>query len=188
MCLRGSVLGMVLGKPPACGYRVPESFCWFARAVPTCRVFAPFRLTTPTIDCCQGCRCLSGKGSAGLVLRRLMIGSQLVSDATIISDPAWEIGMHNDITMSAIQTSLAALKEGSTLATKLPFIAPIASLLLQALTMRDEVKQYKEECEIVMHKLTRIARIIVDVGELCEHHNLTEGDLPTGLRTILDSL
>ncbi|KAH9169920.1 hypothetical protein EDB89DRAFT_1382302 [Lactarius sanguifluus] len=109
-------------------------------------------------------------------------------DVTIISDPAWQIGTHDDIAMSAIQTSLAALKEGSALATKLPFIAPIAGLLLQAFTMRDEVRQYKEECEIVMHKLARIARIIVDVGELCENHSLSEEDLPAGLRAILDSL
>ncbi|KAH9072075.1 hypothetical protein EDB83DRAFT_193762 [Lactarius deliciosus] len=100
----------------------------------------------------------------------------------------YNIGTHGDITMSAIQTSLAALKEGSALATMLPFIAPIAGLLLQALTMRDEVKQYKEECEIVMHKLARIARIIVGVGELCESHNLSEEDLPAGLRAILGSL
>jgi hypothetical protein len=39
--------------------------------------------------------------------------------------------------MNAIQTSLAVLQAGSSLATKLPFIAPIAALLLQALTMRD---------------------------------------------------
>ncbi len=45
--------------------------------------------------------------------------------------------MHDDIAMSAIQTSLAVLKEGSSLAAKLPYIAPIAGLLLQALTMRD---------------------------------------------------
>ncbi len=51
-----------------------------------------------------------------------------------------------------------------------------------------EVKQYKEECEIVMHKLARIARIIVNVGELCENHNLSEEDLPASLRAILDSL
>ncbi|KAI9440590.1 hypothetical protein H4582DRAFT_2097421 [Lactarius indigo] len=108
----------------------------------------------------------------------------LAHGTTVVSD----IGTHGNITMSAIQTSLAALKEGSALATKLPFIAPIASLLLQALTMRDEVKQYKDECDIVMHKLARIARIIVDVGELCKHHNLTEEDLPAGLRAILGSL
>ncbi|KAH9040453.1 hypothetical protein EDB85DRAFT_2140593 [Lactarius pseudohatsudake] len=99
-----------------------------------------------------------------------------------------DIGTDGDITMSAIQTSLAALKEGSALATKLPFIAPIAGLLLQALTMRDEVKQCKEECEMVMHKLARIARIIVNVGKLCERHNLTEEDLPESLRAILGSL
>ncbi len=51
-----------------------------------------------------------------------------------------------------------------------------------------EVKQYKEECEIVMHKLARIARVIVDVGELCENHNLSEEDLPASLRAILGSL
>ncbi|KAH8976990.1 hypothetical protein EDB86DRAFT_3093629 [Lactarius hatsudake] len=108
----------------------------------------------------------------------------LAHDTAVVS----EIGTHGDMTMSTIQTSLAALKEGSALATKVPFIAPIAGLLLQALTMRDEVKQYKEECEIVMHKLARIARIVIDVGELCEHHNLSEEDLPAGLRTILGSL
>ncbi|KAH8976987.1 hypothetical protein EDB86DRAFT_1389756 [Lactarius hatsudake] len=108
----------------------------------------------------------------------------LAHDTAVVS----EIDTHGDMTMSTIQTSLAALKEGSALATKVPFIAPIAGLLLQALTMRDEVKQYKEECEIVMHKLARIARIVIDVGELCEHHNLSEEDLPAGLRTILGSL
>ncbi len=45
--------------------------------------------------------------------------------------------MHDDVAMSAIQISLAVLKEGSTLAARLPYIAPIAGLLLQALTMRD---------------------------------------------------
>jgi hypothetical protein len=39
--------------------------------------------------------------------------------------------------MSAIQTSLAVLMAGSSLASNLPFIAPIAGLLLQALNMRD---------------------------------------------------
>jgi len=74
------------------------------------------------------------------------------------------------------------------LATKLSYIAPIAGLLLQALAMRDEVKQYKEECEIVMYKLPRIASIIANVDELCEDHNLSEEDLPAGLRAILGSL
>ena len=36
-----------------------------------------------------------------------------------------------------------------------------------------------------MHKLARIAKIVVD---LCEKYNLNEEDLPTSLRSILDSL
>jgi hypothetical protein len=36
-----------------------------------------------------------------------------------------------------------------------------------------------------MHKLARIAKIVVD---LCEKYNLSEEDLPTSLRSILDSL
>ena len=48
-----------------------------------------------------------------------------------------------------------------------------------------EVKQYKEECEIVMHKLARIARIILN---LCEKYNLSEEDLPASLWDILGSL
>ena len=39
--------------------------------------------------------------------------------------------------MSAIQTSLTILMEGSSFAAKLPFINPIAGLILQALTMQD---------------------------------------------------
>jgi hypothetical protein len=47
------------------------------------------------------------------------------------------IGTHDDVAMTAIQTSLAALQVGSAFAAKVPYIAPIAGLLLQVLTMRD---------------------------------------------------
>ena len=57
-------------------------------------------------------------------------------DATT-SDTALHVDVHDDIAMNAIQTSLAVLMTGSSLASELPFIAPIAGLLLQALTMRD---------------------------------------------------
>jgi hypothetical protein len=50
------------------------------------------------------------------------------------SDP---IGGTADTAMSAIEASLAALEEASALAGSIPFIAPVAGLLLQALTMRD---------------------------------------------------
>jgi hypothetical protein len=56
------------------------------------------------------------------------------ADATIIPYPASDIDPHDDIAMNAIQTSLAILHVGSSLATKL---APIVDLLLQTLTMRD---------------------------------------------------
>jgi len=49
------------------------------------------------------------------------------------------------------------------------------------------VKQYKEECKILARKLARVASIVVNVGELCKRHNLTEEDLPVGLRAILYS-
>ena len=39
--------------------------------------------------------------------------------------------------MNGIQTSLAALKEGSALMAKVPYISPIAGLLLQTLAVRD---------------------------------------------------
>ncbi|KAI0295637.1 hypothetical protein B0F90DRAFT_1820384 [Multifurca ochricompacta] len=95
---------------------------------------------------------------------------------------------YNSIANNAIQISLAALKEGSSLASKIPYIAPIAGLILQVLTMRDEVKQYKAECEVVMQKLIRVAGLLVHVGRSCETHKLKEGDLPAGLRDILKSL
>ncbi|KAH9172415.1 hypothetical protein EDB89DRAFT_2069707 [Lactarius sanguifluus] len=91
------------------------------------------------------------------------------------SRPSTHTGPHDDITMIAIQTSLAILKEGSSLATRLPYIAPIAGLLLQVLTMRDEVKLYKEECEVVMGKLARAANLnIIATAPRYERYNLGE--------------
>ncbi|KAI9443832.1 hypothetical protein H4582DRAFT_1040646 [Lactarius indigo] len=117
--------------------------------------------------------------------RPAMSGNQVplaAQSTTVVPDPASQIDAR---VMGGIQTSLALLKEGSSLATNLPFIAPIAGLLLQALTMRDEVKQYRGECEIVLGKLARIAGIIVDV---CEKYDLSEEELPTTLLNILSSL
>jgi hypothetical protein len=51
-----------------------------------------------------------------------------------------------------------------------------------------EVKQCKEERKLMMRKLDRVARIIVNVGEMCGKHNLKEEDLPAGLLDILRSL
>ncbi|KAH9051387.1 hypothetical protein EDB83DRAFT_1309191 [Lactarius deliciosus] len=108
--------------------------------------------------------------------------------ATITSATARSIGTRNDVAMSAIQTSLAALKEGSALAARVPYISPIAGLLLQVLTMRDALKQCKEECKLVIRKLARVANIIVNVGEKCEKYNLKEENHPPSLLAILDSL
>ncbi|KAH9177057.1 hypothetical protein EDB89DRAFT_1937858, partial [Lactarius sanguifluus] len=97
------------------------------------------------------------------------------------------VGERCDDAIDAVQMSLTALFEGTSLATKLPYISSIAGLLLHVLTMREEVKQYKEECKILTRKLVRVASIVVNVGELCKRHNLNEGDLPLGFRTILYS-
>ncbi|KAH9036412.1 hypothetical protein EDB84DRAFT_1482867 [Lactarius hengduanensis] len=73
-------------------------------------------------------------------------------DGTVVraSGLVWYIGTHGDISMGTIQTSLAALKEGSALATNVPFIAPIAGLLLQALTMRDARVTYTFPDDVLM--------------------------------------
>jgi hypothetical protein len=59
------------------------------------------------------------------------------SGGTAVFSPTRHISTHDDTAMSAIQTALAVIMEGSSFATKLPFITPIAGLILQALTMRD---------------------------------------------------
>lgn len=56
---------------------------------------------------------------------------------TIASASTRQTDTRNEVAMSAIQTSLVALQLGSALASKLPYISPIAGLLLQVLTMRD---------------------------------------------------
>jgi len=103
---------------------------------------------------------------------------------TITSVSAETVDARDD---GAIQMSLMALFEGTSLAAKLPYISSLAGLLLQVLTMREEVKQFKEECHILVRKLARVASIVVNVGKLCEKHNLNEEDLPAVLRAILCS-
>ncbi|KAI0295071.1 P-loop containing nucleoside triphosphate hydrolase protein [Multifurca ochricompacta] len=114
--------------------------------------------------------------------------SQQPASDTLNLGSSGPIGGYSAIADNAIQLSLASLKEGSALAGKIPYIAPIAGLLLQALTIRDEVKQYKGECEDVIQKLIRVAGLVINVGQSCQTHNLNEGDLPAGLRAILKSL
>ena len=46
------------------------------------------------------------------------------------------IGGGSDLAMGVIETSLAALQAGSSLVTNVPFISPVAGLILQALKMR----------------------------------------------------
>ena len=50
------------------------------------------------------------------------------------------------------------------------------------------MKQCKEECELVMAKLTRIVEIVINVAKSCKEYDLNEGDLLAGLRTNLQSL
>ncbi len=50
------------------------------------------------------------------------------------------------------------------------------------------MKQNKEEWDVVMKKLERIARLVCKVGELCEKNNLEEKDVPLGLRAIFETL
>jgi hypothetical protein len=54
-------------------------------------------------------------------------------------DPASSkpIGGVGAVTMSSIETSLTAFKEASSLIAKFPYISPVASLLLQVITMQD---------------------------------------------------
>ena len=108
--------------------------------------------------------------------------------------------------MNTIQTSLEVLKEASALVEKIPYISPVAGLLLQALKMRDasirrppsdvfilptcsqEVKQYEEEWQIAMSKVEEVAGRVCNIGLRCKQYDLEEKDLPPGLRESFESL
>lgn len=51
--------------------------------------------------------------------------------------PSEPIGGTSGIVVDTITTSLAVLKEGSSVAARIPYIGAIAGLLLQALVMQD---------------------------------------------------
>ena len=50
------------------------------------------------------------------------------------------------------------------------------------------MKQNKEEWDVVMDKLERIAGLVNKVRALCKNRNLEEKDVPLGLRAIFESL
>jgi hypothetical protein len=59
--------------------------------------------------------------------------TQSTTGGTVSSGP---IGGSGDLATGFIETSLAALKESGALLKHVPFIAPVAALILQALAMR----------------------------------------------------
>ena len=70
------------------------------------------------------------------ILPSLANSDWLCSAGSLDSVPSGSIGGGGDVAMGVIETSLAALKEGSALVARVPFIAPVAALILQALQMR----------------------------------------------------
>lgn len=117
------------------------------------------------------------------------VDQPLARQAAHVDFPSLQpIGGLIDIETGAVEASLEALTVASAMAKKIPFISPVASLLLQALNMRAAVKQNKEEWDLVMVKLEQIAGLVDNIGTLCGKYNLEEKDLPPGLREIFQSL
>jgi hypothetical protein len=75
-------------------------------------------------------------------LRRASILSSLANTDCVYSADGVDsvssgrIGGSSDVAMNVIETSLTVLQEGSALVANVPFIGPIASIILQALQMR----------------------------------------------------
>jgi len=110
------------------------------------------------------------------------------SPSTVTHRPIAPPTSSGPIAIGGIEVSLLALKEASALTAKIPCISVVAGLLLQALTMRDEVKQYKEEWELVMEKVEKVAGLVTYIGTSCKKYKLKEKDISPGLRTTFRSL
>ncbi|KAI9456062.1 hypothetical protein BJY52DRAFT_1277904 [Lactarius psammicola] len=87
------------------------------------------------------------------------------------------VGGPVDTIMSGIKTSLGILKEASSLASKVPCISSIAGMLLYAIQVHGEVRQFKEEWVVVAQKLVEVANIVISVAKSCEMQGLGEEDL-----------
>jgi hypothetical protein len=109
-----------------------------------------------TSQTCNPSPPVSKMSYTGLFLSRLCFDSLFVSVLMTVLVSSWlnncstpaprnssnpvsseQIGGTSDTAMSATRTALAALKEGSALVARIPYISPIAGLLLQALAMQD---------------------------------------------------
>ncbi|KAH9970449.1 hypothetical protein BJV74DRAFT_990545 [Russula compacta] len=95
------------------------------------------------------------------------------------------IGGAGDTTIGGLEIVLAMVNQASGLLEKIPFIAPVAGLLGQLLTMRSEVTQYGKKWDVVMEKVEQVAGIVPAV---CMKYARAEEDLPSGLRDIFQSL
>ncbi|KAI0289658.1 hypothetical protein BC826DRAFT_598505 [Russula brevipes] len=138
----------------------------------------------------QSCRNKQSKSSiVKRAIRRICRPPSTTTHQAIASPPSSEPnGGIGDTAMSGIEMSLSALKEATALTAKIPYISVVAGLLLQALTMRDEAKQYKEEWELVMEKVEKVAGLVTYIGASCERYELEEKDLPPGLGAIFECL
>jgi hypothetical protein len=67
---------------------------------------------------------------------RFLTRTAIVSADVVNPVSSGSIGDGGDVAMGLIETSLAALQTGSALVTNVPFIAPVAVLIIQALQMR----------------------------------------------------
>ena len=59
------------------------------------------------------------------------------------------IGGPGDVAMGAMEATLAALRDASIMAGRIPFISPVASLLLQVFTMRDASVSSSRRCHVL---------------------------------------
>ncbi|KAH9007853.1 hypothetical protein EDB83DRAFT_2532456 [Lactarius deliciosus] len=97
------------------------------------------------------------------------------------------VGGPTDTIISVVKTSLGILKEASSLVSKVPCLSSIAGMLLYAIQVHGEVRQFKEDWAIVMQRLLEVANIVISVGKSCETHGLGEEDL-AHLETALQPL
>ena len=79
---------------------------------------------------------MSVSGSTFQFSCRLLNRISIVSADGVDPVSSDSMGGGKDVAMGVIETSLAALQTGSALVTNVPFIAPVAGLIIQALKMR----------------------------------------------------
>ncbi|KAI0267245.1 hypothetical protein BGY98DRAFT_1025481 [Russula aff. rugulosa BPL654] len=85
----------------------------------------------------------------------------------------WQ-SMKADTKLGALETSIAVLSEAANLASNIPYLAAVASMIVYIIKIRYEVDIYREMWEDVMYNVVKVVDLVRHFCASCQRHGLCD--------------